>query len=65
MGRYDADYGTILINKGQADFEAVPLNGIAIKGQVRRMKQVTVKGRSAYIFACNNDSTRVAAFEKK
>jgi hypothetical protein len=38
MGRYDADYGTILLNKGNDNFVATTLNGLTIKGQVRSIK---------------------------
>jgi len=65
MGRYDADYGTILINKGAGAFEATPINGLAIKGQVRHVMPIQVGKQQAYIFARNNDSTLIAAFEKK
>jgi hypothetical protein len=65
MGRYDADYGTILINRGAGKFEAEPLNGVAIKGQVRHVKPVQIGRQQAFIFACNNDSTLVAAFYEK
>ena len=29
MGRYDADFGTILINHGKGQFDAESLNGLA------------------------------------
>jgi enediyne biosynthesis protein E4 len=64
MGRYDADYGTLLLNKG-GHFEVHPLNGLAIKGQVRQIKPIRVKGTEAYLFARNNDSTLLVAFNKK
>lgn len=65
MGRYDADYGTILINKGGGNFAAQPVNGLAIKGQVRYIKPIRIAGKQAYIFARNNDSTIIATFDKK
>jgi len=62
MGRYDADYGTILINKGHGSFITAPLNGLAIKGQVRHILPVTISGKEALILVRNNDSTKVIRF---
>jgi enediyne biosynthesis protein E4 len=59
MGRYDADFGTLLINKGNGSFRAAALNGLAIKGQVRSIKQVFINKSPAYIIARNNDSLKV------
>jgi hypothetical protein len=63
MGRYDADYGTVLINKSNDKFLAERLNGITIKGQVRRIEQINIKNNSAYIFARNNDSLMVIDYK--
>ena len=65
MGRNDGDYGTMLINKGAGNFAPQPLNGMSIKGQVRHLKPIRLGERQAFIFARNNDSTIVAAFNKK
>ncbi len=62
MGRYDADYGTILVNQGHDSVTAVPLNGLAVKGQVRRIREIDLAGKQAFILAKNNDSTRVIRF---
>jgi len=62
MGRYDADYGTLLINKGNAAFEAVPLNGTIVKGEVRRAQPCNIQGKPAYVLAKNNDSLQVIRF---
>ncbi|HTE27331.1 VCBS repeat-containing protein [Flavitalea sp.] len=37
MGRYDGDFGTVLINQGSGNFKAELLNGVLIKGQVRHI----------------------------
>ena len=65
MGRYDADYGTILLNKGNGNFAPQPINGLAIKGQVRHIRSVKLNGKEGFIFARNNDSTVVATFHNK
>jgi enediyne biosynthesis protein E4 len=62
MGRYDADFGTILVNKGNGNFTCENINGLVIKGQVRRIKPLNIAGRQAYILAKNNDSTMVIGF---
>jgi hypothetical protein len=63
MGRYDADFGTILINKGKGEFSCKSLNGFVIKGQVRHIRPITVKQQPAWILAYNNDSIRVLHFQ--
>lgn len=63
MGRYDADYGTILLNKGNGNFDAVSINGLTIKGQVRHMNEIKIGNKTAYILARNNDSTMVIDFK--
>lgn len=62
MGRNDADYGTVLLNKGNGNFEAEPLNGLQIKGQVRHIGEIKIGDKKAYILARNNDSTMVIQF---
>ena len=65
MGRYDADYGTILINKGKGVFEAQSINGLAIKGQVRHIKPIKIGKQTAFIVARNNDSIMVIKFDEQ
>lgn len=62
MGRNDADYGTILINKGHGSFTTESLNGLSIKGQVRHIRSIKIAGKEAFILARNNDSTMVIQF---
>lgn len=63
MGRYDADFGTVLVNKGQGQFVATPMNGVAIKGQIRHIRPITIGKQPAFILARNNDSTVVITFQ--
>jgi enediyne biosynthesis protein E4 len=65
MGRYDADYGTILLNQGHDSFVATPLNGLAIKGQVRHIRPIRLAGRESFVLVRNNDSARVIQFACK
>ena len=65
MGRYDADYGTLLINKGNGKFETEKLNGLQIKGQVRHIKPIQIKQQQSFILAKNNDSIQIIQFKKQ
>ncbi len=62
MGRNDADFGTLLLNKGNGNFEVESLNGLRIKGQVRRISKINIGKTEAYILAKNNDSLQVIKF---
>ncbi len=62
MGRYDADFGTILINKGGGKFTCSLLNGLVLKGQVRRIRNISIGGHRSLIIARNNDSVKVIRF---
>jgi hypothetical protein len=63
MGRYDGDYGTVLINQGKGNFKAEILNGTLIKGQVRHVSPfVTTTNQQSFILARNNDSAMVISF---
>jgi hypothetical protein len=62
MGRYDADFGTILLNKGHDSLEVTSLNGLAIKGQVRHIRKLQVGGKDSYLLVRNSDSARVIRF---
>jgi hypothetical protein len=65
MGRYDADYGTILINKGHGDFAVENINGLQVKGQTRHVKPIVINKQSAFVLARNNDSAMIISFDKK
>jgi hypothetical protein len=65
MGRYDADYATLLINQGDNSFRTESLNGIQVKGQVRHAEKIKIAGRDAIVLARNNDSTMVIQFSNK
>lgn len=59
MGRYDADYGTVLINKGNCNFAPEPLNGLQVRGQVKRLKRIQLKTGTAVVAARNDDELMV------
>jgi hypothetical protein len=62
MGRYDADYGAMLLNKGHDSLQLTTLDGLAIIGQVRHIRKIMLAGKNAFILARNNDSARVIQF---
>lgn len=63
MGRYDADFGAMLVNKGHNRFSVENINGLAIKGEVRHVRKIMVNGKEAYILARNNDTGVVIDFK--
>ena len=62
MGRNDADFGTMLINRGNGKFDCESINGLQIKGQVRHIKKINIGKEEAYILVRNNDSAMVIKF---
>ncbi|WP_315818597.1 hypothetical protein [Paraflavitalea speifideaquila] len=65
MGRYDADMGTILVNRGKGVLEPENINGLPVKGQVRHISKIKIAGKEALVLARNNDSTLVLRFSDK
>jgi enediyne biosynthesis protein E4 len=62
MGRNDADYGTVLLNKGAGKFSADVINGIILKGQSRHIRKIKIQQKDAYIIVRNNDSTEIIQY---
>ncbi|WP_028667457.1 VCBS repeat-containing protein [Runella zeae] len=64
MGRYDADYGTVLLNQGKGEFEVRALSTL-VKGQVRHIATLRQpSGQPQLILAKNNDKAQVIALKK-
>ena len=59
LNRNDADYGTILINKGNGNFIAGNINGIIIKNQVRHIQPIVINKKKAFVIARNNDALMI------
>ena len=57
MGRNDADFGTLLINKGNGRMEAGGLPGMIIRNEIRKILPVKLGNDTAWVIARNNDST--------
>jgi hypothetical protein len=56
FSRLDASYGTVIINKGNRNFEALlpGASGLQIRGQVRDIVVLPVKGRNRLLFLQND-----------
>ena len=65
MGRYDADFGTVLFCKGNNMFTTESINGLSISGQVRHIRPVMINQEQAFILAKNNDTAAVIGFKKE
>ncbi len=61
LGRYDANYGGVLLNK-KSGFEYSNFDQTIVRGQVRRIMSITIKGKPYFIYLRNNDSTLVFSF---
>jgi len=59
MGRYDADYGIALLNRGQVEFDVTGIEKLALKGQIRKVKSIRTKMGNSYVLATNSDTTRI------
>lgn len=57
LGRYDADFGSVLINRGKGNFKYEELNGIEIKAEIRHLQRIRLATNvDAFIVAKNNDN---------
>ncbi|MFZ2900992.1 MAG: VCBS repeat-containing protein [Saprospiraceae bacterium] len=59
MGRYDSNYGTLLINKGEGQFEYRQPGGEAIGGQVKNIRSIRIAGKEHLLIARNDDTLKV------
>jgi hypothetical protein len=62
MGRYDADFGTVLVNEGGGRFSCETIPGVVLKGQSRRVRRLRVQDRETFLIARNNDSVVVLGY---
>ena len=62
MGKYNADIGTALINKGKGEFSCENLNGLILRGEVRHIRKIKTAEKERYILAKNNDSLHLIEF---
>jgi enediyne biosynthesis protein E4 len=60
-GRNDASYGEVLINKGNAQFEVMKniTSGLCIKGMLKDIKPLKIKGLDHILMAINNEKPQI------
>jgi enediyne biosynthesis protein E4 len=61
LGRYDANYGGVLLNTS-AGFKFSNFGNTIIKGQVRKIMPIIIKGKPYSIYLRNNDSSVILEF---
>ena len=54
MGRYDANFGTVLSIGADGKMAVAPLGDLTVKGQVRRIRPVKIGGQQYFVLARNN-----------
>jgi hypothetical protein len=66
LGRSDADFGTMLINRGDGHFDAQTINGLQIKGQARHIAPLKTGSntKESFIIARNNDPAMIIRFDR-
>lgn len=64
-GIYSGSYGTVLKYIGNREFEVLDFktSGIHINGQIRDIKEITIKGKKHLLIAKNNDKIKIYEFE--
>jgi len=64
IGRQDGDFGTILINKGNGNFEYNAFKGFIDVKQVRKIKPIQINKHNAFILGRNNTTVSAISFFK-
>lgn len=59
LGRYDADYGSLLIHKGRGEYRREVLSGDLLRGQARHILPIRIADEDYFIVAMNNSSLRL------
>lgn len=65
LGKYDAGYGTVLLNDGKGIFSYLPqsASGLRVKGDVRDIKAIKSGGNMRLVFSRNNQAIAVYSVE--
>ncbi len=63
-GIYDAGYGLLLSGDGKGNFKPLSpgVTGIAIKGEIRAIAEITYKGKKLVVIARNNDKIEMLTY---
>jgi hypothetical protein len=62
IGRQDADFGSMLINKGNGQFETKPLNNLSLQGQIRDIEKIKIGAKEMLLVARNNEAIKIIDF---
>jgi len=62
MGRYDADYGTLIQFDSLGMAYKVPAEGLSISGQMRKLKMIKIGNESVILIARNNDTIKLLSY---
>jgi hypothetical protein len=65
LGRQDANYGTLLINKGLGRFDAEAIQGALMDGEVRKILPITIGSQSVFLLAQNNAPIKLIGYDKQ
>ena len=57
LGKYDASFGTLLLNSGTNSFSYLPnrSHGLWLKGECRKMATIQIQGKKIVVATINND----------
>jgi len=59
-GRYDAGYGTVLLNDRSSFTALFPLySGLSLDGEIRDIKKISIRNKEFYLFARNNGNLSI------
>jgi len=64
VGRIDGDFGCVLINKGNGQFEYAAHSGVQIKGQIRNLTKIMMGNEENVLVGRNNDTSILVNFSK-
>jgi enediyne biosynthesis protein E4 len=62
IGRQDGDFGSVLINKGEGNFEYCSFKDFIGLKQVRKIKSIKINNQTAYILTRNNAGASAFSF---
>jgi hypothetical protein len=58
-GRYDADFGSLLMSKGASNYQKSFIPNLKINGQIRRIKPIKIGRKACYIIVQNDEELMV------
>ena len=61
LGRYDADYGSLLFNSPQGLAQG-QIENLLLEGQIRRIERIIVQGQICFLIAVNNGPLKLITF---